>query len=137
MDLRFQILKCRYYPAISCEMKPLTGVFVVILAVKIDKLNFQGRYWWGIPFIGYLVRGADRPKLFEIRGGRDILVENMSFVNSPRWTFWVHYVDGLEVRNCEISARRTNQDRHDLIDMSAFNTDGFDVRSAQSSLLRQ
>ena len=119
-------------------MKPLAGVFVVILAVKIDEgLNFQGRYWWGIPFIGYLVRGADRPKLFEIRGARDILVESMSFINSPRWTFWVHYVDGLEVRHCEISARRTNQDRHDLIDMSAFNTDGFDVRSAQSSLLRQ
>ena len=28
---------------------------------------------------------------------------------------------------CEISARRTNDDHHGIIDITAFNTDGFDV----------
>ena len=36
-------------------------------------------------------------------------------------------VDGLEVRNCEIEARRSDSDNHNVIDMTAFNTDGFDV----------
>jgi len=39
----------------------------------------------------------------------------------------VHNVDGLEVRWCDIVAKRTNNDGHDLIDITAFNTDGFDV----------
>lgn len=33
----------------------------------------------------------------------------------------------MEVRNSHIDARRTNYDGHDLDDISAFNTDGFDV----------
>jgi len=36
-------------------------------------------------------------------------------------------INRLEIRDCEISARRTDQDHHGLIDMTAFNTDGFDV----------
>jgi polygalacturonase len=36
-------------------------------------------------------------------------------------------VDGLEVRHVDISARRTNVSSHDPVDMTAFNTDGFDV----------
>ena len=33
---------------------------------------------------------------------RDLLFENWFFKDSPYWTFWVHGVDGLEVRFCEI-----------------------------------
>ena len=33
----------------------------------------------------------------------------------------------LELQNVDISARRTDHDGHDIIDLSAFNTDGFDV----------
>ena len=90
-----------------------------------------------------------RPRLFNIESSKDILVENWFFLNSPYWTFWVHDVDGLEVRFCDIrcnvlvnmkyletrasdvncipSARRTEQDHHNIIDLTAFNTDGFDV----------
>ena len=32
-----------------------------------------------------------------------------------------------EVRHCDIQARRTDADYHDLIDITAFNTDGYDV----------
>jgi hypothetical protein len=50
------------------------------------------------------------------------------FRTSPYWTFWVTNVDGLEVRNCEISAKRDDSaDGHSTIELSAFNTDGFDV----------
>ena len=90
-------------------------------------LNGQGQRWWGIPGIGYLVRGENRPRLFNVEDSKNILVENIFFLNSPYWTFWVHGVDGLEVRNSEISARRSDQDNHNIIDMTAFNTDGFDV----------
>ena len=77
--------------------------------------------------IGYLVRGENRPNLFRIDDSKGILVENLLFLDSPCWTFNVQRVDGLEVRYCEISARRTDEDHHGIIDITAFNTDGFDV----------
>ena len=90
-------------------------------------LDGRGERWWGLPGIGYLVREEDRPRLFNVGGSRGILVERLRFINSPYWTFWVHGVDGLEVRWCEVSARRTQIDGHDPVDLTAFNTDGFDV----------
>jgi len=100
---------------------------VTFTSQGVGTLNGQGQRWWGIPGIGYLVRGENRPRLFNVQDSKNILVENLFFLDSPYWTFWVHDVDGLEVRNCEISARRSEQDNHNIIDMTAFNTDGFDV----------
>ena len=91
------------------------------------ELDGNGKKWWGTPGIGYLERGENRPRLFHVAFGENILVENLKFINSPYWTFWVHNVKGLETRNCHIDARRTDNDGHDTIDMTAFNTDGFDV----------
>ena len=68
----------------------------------IGTFNGQGETWWGLPGIGYLVRGENRPRLFNVEDSKNILVENLFFLNSPYWTFWVHRVDGLEVRYCEI-----------------------------------
>ncbi|GMI02900.1 hypothetical protein TrVE_jg11449 [Triparma verrucosa] len=90
-------------------------------------LDGQGGKWWGLPGIGYLRRQENRPRLFEIASGENILVENIFFLNSAYWTFWVHDVKGLEVRFCDIEARRTEKDKHTLIDITAFNTDGYDV----------
>ena len=36
------------------------------------------------------------------------------------------------MRHCEISAKRKDSDHHDIIDLTAFNTDGFDVTGPQS-----
>merc|ERR1712005_66802 len=58
--------------------------------------------------------------------GSNILVENLFLKNSPYFTFNAH-VNGLEVRHTTVEARRTNNDGHNLIDLSAFNTDGFDL----------
>jgi len=102
-------------------------VNVTFTSSGVGVMDGQGERWWGLPGIGYLLRGENRPRLFNVEDSKNILVENILFLNSPYWTFWVHGVDGLEVRFCEISARRTNDDHHGIIEMTAFNTDGFDV----------
>jgi len=88
-------------------------------------LNGNGAKWWGFPGIGYLVRTENRPRLMKINNGKNILIENLLFKDSPYWTFSAH-VDGMEIRNSDIDVRRLHDDKHSLIDLTAFNTDGFD-----------
>lgn len=88
-------------------------------------LNGNGAKWWGFPGIGYLVRAENRPRMMKINNGKNILVEHLLFKDSPYWTFSAD-VDGLEIRHSEIDVRRTQHDGHGLIDLTAFNTDGFD-----------
>ena len=90
-------------------------------------LDGNGERWWGIPGIGYLLRPEPKPRLFNIDDSSNILVEKILFIDSPDNTFWARRVKGLEVRYCDISARRTSIDDHDLIDLTAFYTDGFDI----------
>jgi polygalacturonase len=99
----------------------------VFTSSGLGTLNGNGHRWWGLPGLGYLHYTENRPRLFNVENSKNILVENLLFLDSPYWTFWVHGVDGLEVRHSEISARRTTFENHSLVDMSAFNTDGFDV----------
>ena len=101
---------------------------ITFTSSTVGTLDGQGLKWWGFPGIGYLHYGENRPRLFNIEKSSNILVENMFFLNSPYWTFWVHEVDGLEVRHSEIEARRhEDADDHNSVEMTAFNTDGFDV----------
>lgn len=91
-------------------------------------LEGNGHAWWGIPFIGYLERGENRPRLIHMSAPKKVLFENIFLHNSPYWTFLADGIDGLEVRNSHIDARRLpHWDHHDIDDLSAFNTDGFDV----------
>ena len=115
-------------------------------------LDGQGRAWWGLPGIGYLQRQENRPRLFVMGQGKDLVVENITFRDPAYWTFWAHGVDGLVVRYSSISARRGRRgrrgpahpgrprtavslnssegegdDSHTLMELTAFNTDGFDV----------
>ena len=76
-----------------------------------------GSKWWGIPGIGYLLRGENRPRLFNIGNSKKILVENLYFLDSPYWTFWAHEMDGLEVRHSSVTAKRDNYDGHDFVDL--------------------
>lgn len=80
-----------------------------------------------MPGVGYLERGENRPKLLELDSPREVLVERLLLKDSPYWTFWAHGADGLEVRHTRIDARRTSEPKHTTIDLTAFNTDGFDV----------
>jgi polygalacturonase len=90
-------------------------------------LDGNGKKWWGIPGIGYLIREENRPRLLRVNGGKNLLIENIFFKNSPYWTTNFNDMDGLEIRHSKIDARRTDKDGHDIVDMTAFNTDGFDV----------
>ena len=51
----------------------------------------------------------------------------MLLKDSPFWTFWAEKCDGMIIRYSEVDARWTNQNYHTLLDLQAFNTDGFDV----------
>ena len=76
-------------------------------------LDGQGARWWGFPGIGYLVRGENRPRLVKLNGAKDMLVENLLFLNSPYWTFTADGNDGLEVprRRAAIIARGISRQR--------------------------
>jgi len=91
-------------------------------------MDGQGAAWWGFPGVGYLIRQENRPRIMVISNSSQILVENLFFRNSPYWTFLADQVQGLEIRHCDIDVRRDNVDGHTLFDMTAFNTDGFDVQ---------
>merc|ERR1719424_608728 len=56
-----------------------------------------------------------------------LVVENLLFLNSPRFNFMSSMLDGATIRYCEVSARRTSADSHTAMDLTAFNTDGFDI----------
>ncbi len=49
------------------------------------------------------------------------------FKDSPYWTFYAEKSDGLIVRYSDIDVRWDKKDVHSLLDLQAFNTDGFDV----------
>lgn len=50
----------------------------------------------------------------------------MLFKQSPYWTFWAHDVNHIEIRHSEVSVHVDKSKYHDLKDLQAFNTDGFD-----------
>ena len=84
--------------------------------------------WWG--YLNYLLIGENRPRLLHIEDGADILVENLLLKQSPYWTFFAHDVNGIEVRHSAIEVHYDNATDHDWLDISAFNTDGFDIAGA-------
>ena len=90
-------------------------------------LDGAGAKWWGIPGIGYLNRKENRPRLLKVSSSRDVVVEKLYFKDSPYWTFLAEGIENLIVRYSRIDARRDKDDGHDIIDMTAFNTDGFDL----------
>ena len=90
-------------------------------------LDGNGRAWWSVPGIGYLIHQEWRPRLLTVANSSDILVEKLLLADSPYWTTLFANVDNLVIRHCGITARRTSGMRHSLIDLTAFNTDGFDV----------
>ena len=91
-------------------------------------MDGRGAAWWGVPGVGYLVHGENRPKLLVLSAAcANLTVEHLLLKDSPYWTFLATGVAGLEVRGTKIHASRTSYDGHDVVDLTAFNTDGFDV----------
>ncbi len=99
---------------------------VVFTSSGMGTLDGSGKAWWGV--LNYWKYGENRPRLFFINNGTNILVENIFFTNSAYWTFWCRGVDGLEVRFCNIENKMSStSDSHDITELTAFNTDGYDV----------
>jgi polygalacturonase len=90
-------------------------------------IDGSGAKWWGIPGVGYLIRGKDRPPLLSVFDANDFVMEHILLLNSARFHFTSKNLDNATIRYCDVSARRTSEDGHGSVDMSAFNTDGFDL----------
>jgi len=94
---------------------------------KLGVLDGNGNEWWWWPFFGYMKFEEDRPRLFRMDKGHNVLIKDILFQDSPYWTTKFSCMDGLEIAGSGITARRTDNDGHGLLDLSAFNTDGFDI----------
>jgi len=55
----------------------------------------NGAKWWGLPFIGYLERAENRPRLFLMHSPKDVLFENILLHNAPYHTWSAYDVEGL------------------------------------------
>ena len=62
----------------------------------------NGAVWWGIPGVGYLEIGENRPRLLNIESGTNIKVERIFFKDPPYWTTHIHTDNHLEITDCKI-----------------------------------
>lgn len=90
-------------------------------------LDGNGMQWWGVPFLGYVALIEERPDLLLFNRTQDVLIEYLVLKDAPLYTAYFLNVHGMKIRYTSIIARRTERDGHGLIDLSAFNTDGFDI----------
>ncbi|KAL1524215.1 hypothetical protein AB1Y20_019123 [Prymnesium parvum] len=88
-------------------------------------LHGGGDAWWG--YIQYALHGEDRPRLLSILNVTDVLLERWNFRQSAYWTFTARDVARVEIGECTIDNRVNSADDHGLLNLAAFNTDGFDV----------
>lgn len=98
---------------------------IVFTSTGKGTIDGKGQEWWGA--IKFLKFQEDRPRILHIKGSKNVLMENLLLKDSPYWTFYAEDSDGLLIRHTDVVARWTNIDKHTLIDLQAFNTDGFDV----------
>ena len=72
-------------------------------------IDGKGQKWWGIPGVGYLERGENRPRLIHLDGpSRNVKIERI-FFKDPYWTTSASRQDGLEI-DCKIEAWRVSHD---------------------------
>jgi polygalacturonase len=94
---------------------------VNIISGKQGVLDGNGELWWG--------QLISRPRILHIYKSFDVFVDRIFFKNSAYWTFFAENSDGLEISNCIVEARRAGSvgNKHSVYDLTAFETDGFDV----------
>ena len=100
-------------------------------------LDGQGSQYWGVPLVGYLQTAENRPRFLRFNDSQHIVIENLMVQDAPYHTIYLTAVDHAIIRNVSIVSRRTNtttedvvrgiSGAHDLIELSAFNSDGIDV----------
>lgn len=110
---------------------PVDAIFLVNLtnvtltSSGTGTLDGNGEAWWGI--IHYLEHTNHRPISLHIDGATDLVIENILFLNAPRFNVFAEGLNGTVIRNCDVLAQRDKDSPHSTKDLSAFNTDGFDV----------
>ena len=86
-----------------------------------------GSEWWGIPFVGYLQILERRPYFFLFNGTVGLKIHNVVLQDAPFYNLQMTNVKNVEIHDMSIVSRRTHKLTHDMVDLSAFNTDGIDV----------
>ncbi|EGD82886.1 hypothetical protein PTSG_03517 [Salpingoeca rosetta] len=98
---------------------------ITITSSGMGTIDGHGSAWWGA--VEYLLIGENRPKMLYIHNASQLLFEHILFKNSPYYHVMAEDVEDVVIRYCDVDARRTDRPYHDLFDLTAFNTDGFDV----------
>tara|TARA_B100000886_G_scaffold336297_1_gene294798 strand:+ start:592 stop:1890 length:1299 start_codon:yes stop_codon:yes gene_type:complete len=92
----------------------------------------QGYTWWKEFLKGEIVR--ERPSLINIDSCTDVIIENITLLNSPRFNIYANYVLRFVTRNMKIWVDVKQQKKllNSLkIPIFPFNTDGVDVKGKQ------
>ncbi|CAF3465893.1 unnamed protein product [Rotaria sp. Silwood1] len=116
-----QVLNCFYFEQLdhvtftSSQSSPNKGI-----------IDGSGHLWWGV--VQYVIIRGNRPQLLWIYNSTNLLIENILLKNPPKWTFYGQDVANVEIRYTDIDTHRHPDIHwHDLYELTAFNTDGFDV----------
>jgi polygalacturonase len=127
--LRFERLDKKQYQKkrMSACLRINHGHNITLTSNHRGVIDGRGSQWWGVPYFGYQQFAESRPRLLVFSSVSDLLIERVILQDSPYHTLLLEAVDRVEVRNMSIVARRTKEDGHSWIDLSAFNTDGIDV----------
>ena len=89
-------------------------------------LDGNGKAWWGAA--QYAIHAEDRPKLLQVTDAARVVVEHLHFLNSPYWTTEFKDITDVVIRYCDVAVRwNADADDHSGLELTAFNTDGFDL----------
>ena len=69
-------------------------------------LDGNGATWWGIPYVGYLERGKNRPPLLNVNYATGFIMEHILLLNSPRFHFTSSYLRQATIRHVNAGPRR-------------------------------
>jgi len=104
-----------YYNAI--DIRDSTNIMITGNGV----VNGQGYIWWSEFLKKEIVR--QRPTMIYIKNTTDILIENLSLKNSPRFNIFCDHVMNMEIKNMNIWVDINSGDGFNVF---PYNTDGID-----------
>jgi hypothetical protein len=102
---------------------------VLFTSSGIGTLDGNGHKWWGA--INYAIYQENRPKILQISDSARLVVEHLHFLDSPYWTTDFKDVNTVTIRYCDVAVRvKAGATTHSSDELTAFNTDGFDLSGA-------
>lgn len=111
----------------ECWMMDQSRNVTITSSTRNGVVDGRGSNYWGVPVVGYVKIGEHRPRLLRFNLSSHLLIEHITFQDSPYHTIYLQGVADVTLRHISIVARRTPRDGHSFVDLSAFNTDGIDV----------